>query len=81
VRCKEARCVPTHAHSPDAICTLVGFQCVCMVFIPFRVQEQLRHMKQWLSTEGSPKCSIDQAIFNDLEALPASTFDSFSIRH
>ena len=43
-------------------------------------QDELGKMKTWLSTKGSPKSIIDNAIFADLKPITTYTYRGFEIR-
>lgn len=43
-------------------------------------QTELGKMKDWLSTKGSPKSTIDKANFTDLRPITTYTYKSFVIQ-
>ncbi|XP_017025666.1 acylphosphatase-1 [Drosophila kikkawai] len=42
--------------------------------------EQVNDMKTWLKYKGSPRSSIEKAVFSENEPLPIHNFKMFSIR-
>ncbi|XP_037811722.1 acylphosphatase-1-like [Lucilia cuprina] len=43
-------------------------------------QNELGNMKDWLSTKGSPKSSIDKANFTNLRPIHTYSFKTFEIK-
>ncbi|XP_020807182.1 acylphosphatase-1 [Drosophila serrata] len=42
--------------------------------------EQVNDMKTWLKYKGSPRSSIEKAVFSENEPLPNNNFKTFTIR-